>query len=499
MRSLNGRPETCQGAGATTAGPARFEEGEAMKSPMRRQAGTAGALLLLALADAGCAREAANEPAANGSVTAFVNVTVVPMDRDGTFEGQTVLVRDGRIERVGPAGDVSVPAGARRIEGAGRYLMPGLAEMHGHLPGGQAPPGLAENILFLYVANGITVVRGMQGHPSQFELRARVERGEIAGPHLYLGSPSMTGESVKTPDDAERLVREYHDAGYDLLKVHEGLRPEVYDRIATVANALGLPFGGHVTDHVGLLHALDAGQATVDHLDNYVEALVPDVPRGDQAPGLRGADTLMGRVDESRLPQIVDATREAGTAVVPTMVLWEDGIYATRPSREVLADRPETRYMPRATVDQWARAVDGQLETANVEARRRLAALRRRILLALHEGGVTILLGTDSPQIFSVPGFSTHREVRLYGEAGMRPYDILAAGTRKAAEHLDPAARFGVVAEGFRADLILLEANPLEDVRNLERRVGVMVEGRWISGPEIQDRLAQIATAYATP
>ena len=452
---------------------------------------------LLAVATA-CGGTQSAPPALEGDVTAFVGVTVVPMDTERVVADQTVLVSGERIVEIGGSADIAVPAGAQRIEGAGLYLMPGLAEMHGHLPNPNTPQNVTENILFLYVANGVTTVRGMQGNPSQIELRERVRNGELVGPQLFLGSPAMSGNSVSTVEDAERLVREYDAAGFDLIKVQEGLAPEVYDAIATTANELGFPFGGHVSDNVGLFRALEAGQTTVDHLDNYVEALVRD-DQDVEVEALVGVEALLDRVDESRIALVVEATLEAGTGVVPTMVLWESGILATRPSAELVEERTETRYMPAETVQQWVQSVDNRIEGSNLEARRKLAELRRRLLGALQDGGVPILLGTDSPQIFSVPGFSLHRELALYVEAGLTPYEVLQSGTRAVAEHLGVADDFGTVEIGKRADLLLLQGNPFEDVGNVARRTGVMANGRWISEEEIQQRLAEIAAEYAGP
>jgi imidazolonepropionase-like amidohydrolase len=430
------------------------------------------------------------------AVTAFVGVSVVPMDSDRIVENQTVLVENGHIAAFGPAGEVDVPGGATRVDGAGKYLMPGLAEMHGHLPNPDTPAVVTENVLFLYVANGVTTVRGMQGNPSQIPLRARIDRGELIGPRLILGSPSMSGQSVATAEDATRLVREHKDAGFDLLKVHEGLSPEVYDAIAAAAKENGIPFGGHVTDTVGLLHALGAGQTTIDHLDNYVEALVPEGQAPSEAPGLLGAEQLLARIDESRLPQLVQATLDADASVVPTMVLWESGIYATRPSAELLAERTEIRYMPKDTVERWVQAVDERVARSDAQLLRQLADLRRRILTALHQGGVRILLGTDSPQIFSVPGFSIHREMQFYVDSGMTPYEVIASGTRVVGDYF--GENFGTIAVGESADLILVEGNPLEDVKNVSRISGVMARGKYLSREEIDRRLSAIAAGYAS-
>ena len=451
-------------------------------------------LLAMFLVSVSCSEVQAPTGGPGGAVTAFVGVSVVPMDSERVLENQTVLVENGYIGALGPTAEVEVPEGAIRIDGAGKYLMPGLAEMHGHLPSPDTPAEVTENVLFLYVASGVTTVRGMQGNESQIALRARVDRGELVGPRLVLGSPSMSGASVSTVEDAKRLVAEYKQAGFDLLKVHENLTPEVYDAIAAAAKEAGIPFGGHVTDTVGLFHALEAGQTTIDHLDNYVESLVPDDAAPPEAPGLLGAEQLLSRIDESRIPLLIQATLDADASVVPTMVLWESGIYATRPSSELLQERSEVRYMPKDTVDRWVESVDERVKGSDPELLRRLADVRRRILMALHEGGVRILLGTDSPQIFSVPGFSIHREMQFYVDAGMSPYDVLSSGTRVVGDYF--GENFGTVSVGEGADLILVDGNPLSDIENVSRISGVMARGKYVSREEIETRLAAIAASY---
>ncbi len=459
-----------------------------------RVAGAGLVLFALALA-AGCGDPL---PEVRGDV-AFVGVNVLPMTEPGVprvVENRTVVVTDRRIASMHPADEVDVADGTEVVEAEGMYLMPGLAEMHGHLPGPRMVQSDARNLLFLYVANGVTTVRGMQGERSQLGLRARIARGQSLGPRLFVGSPSMSGGRVTTPEQGEQLVREYNEAGYDLVKMHEGLSPDVFDAVAATAAEVGLTFGGHVPDAVGLRHALESGQVSIDHLDNYVEALVPDELRSAAGGGLFGVGGLLDAVDMSLLPRLVDATRSAGASVVPTMVLWETVFFGDRSAADLRAARPELRYMPPETVEQWERVVDERAAAADPEPNRRVADLRRRILQALHEGGVPILLGTDSPQIFSVPGFSIHHEMALWVEVGMTPYEVLEAGTRRVAEYFDAADDFGTIEIGRRADLLLLTANPVDDIANVARRGGVMVNGNWWSEARIQERLAGIAQFY---
>jgi imidazolonepropionase-like amidohydrolase len=400
---------------------------------------------------------------------AIENVTVIPMDAERTLPQHTVVIRDGRVAALGPASEVSIPADAVRVSGAGRYLMPGLPEMHGHLPGANAPQQLVEDILFLYVANGVTLVRGMQGHARQLDIRAAVERGELPGPRLLLAGPAMWG-AVGEPAAARARVREQAAAGFDLIKIGEGIAPAVYDAIAESAREAGIPIAGHVPDQVGLLRALSAGQVTIDHLDNYVEELVPDAQREGIA-ALWGVASVAHHADESRIPALVAATRSAGAAVVPTMVLW-DVFFGGRTGEDLRSERAEVRYLPPAMVDSWVTAVNNR-RAAMADAAaggQRVIALRRQVFRALHEGGVPILQGTDTPQLFSVPGFATHREMEHWVELGMSPYEVLRTGTWNVAEHLGELDDAGTVAVGKRADLVLLEANPLEDIRNASPR-----------------------------
>jgi imidazolonepropionase-like amidohydrolase len=415
-----------------------------------------------------------------GGTTAFVDVSVIPMDTERVLEHQTVVVRGDRIVALGPASTTVVPRGAVRIDGRGKFLLPGLAEMHGHVPPPSAPAQQTEDVLFLYLANGITTVRGMLGAPNQLELRERARRGEILSPHLYLAGPSFSGNSVNSPDEAVRRVREQKREGWDLLKVHPGLTREEYDAMARTAREVGIRFGGHVPAEVGILHALDMGQETFDHLDGYLEYLGP------------AAETR----DPRRFDDLVRRTREAGAWVVPTQALWEVLLGAA--DLDSLKAYPELKYMPRNTVQQWIRLHQERLgsPSADPARARRQVESRNELLRALHEGGVRILMGTDAPQQFSVPGFSLHRELTRMRAAGMSPYEILVTGTRNVGEYFRNADRFGTVGVGQRADLVLVEKNPLEDLVHLTRRAGVMVGGRWIPESQIQERLEEIEARY---
>jgi imidazolonepropionase-like amidohydrolase len=420
---------------------------------------------------------------------AFENVNVVPMDGNRVLANQTVVVSDGRIVTVGSAANATVPTGAQRIDGRGKYLMPGLAEMHGHMPSGES--ATLHNTLFLYVANGVTTVRGMQGSGYHITLRDLLARGELLGPRFFPAGPQLSANSARTPEAARAAVERQKEMGFNLLKIQEGLGSEVYDTIVKVARALGIPFGGHVPDAVGLWKALDAGQVTIDHLDNYMEAIeAPDFPadRLQLIPESRERDPV-----RRRIAAVAEATRRAGVSVVPTMPLWE--ILYTPPDSAELARRPDLKYMSPLLVSGWFSQLSPRIPREGYDAWK---GKRNAILKALSDAGVTILLGTDSPQRMSVPGFSIHYEMKTMAEAGMTPYQILRSGTWNVAEHFGLLSESGSVAAGKRADLILLNGNPLANVANVADRAGVVVYGRWLPESDIQARLRQIADSYST-
>src|SRR5688500_18472831 len=313
--------------------------------------------LLLLFGCGGTARttdaQVQSDKQSNEREVAFVNVSVVPLDSERVLTEQTVVVRGDKIVEVGPAGKVKVPAGAVRIDGRGKYLMPGLAEMHGHIPPPQAPKEFTEAVLFMYVANGVTTVRGMLGAPGQLELRGRANSGELLSPTLYLAGPSFNGNSVSSPAQAAEMVRRQKREGWDLLKVHPGLTREEYDAMARAAREEGIRFAGHVPAEVGLLHALEMGQETIDHVDGYVEHL-----------GAEGAP-----LDEAKLAEVVRLTKKSGAWIVPTMALWETLLGVT--GIDKLLSYPELKYMPAQRVQAWGRA--HRARRANAKLTRRKA------------------------------------------------------------------------------------------------------------------------------
>lgn len=417
--------------------------------------------------------------------TAFVNVNVVPMTSETVIEQQTVVVDNGVIEAIGHVDQVPIPEGSKIVDGTDRYLMPGLAEMHAHVP--DVSSGNLGRDLNLYVANGITTIRGMLGRPSHIGLRQNLLDGDVFGPRLFTSGPSLNGRSVNGAASARQLVKQQHAAGYDFIKVHPGLSSAEFDALADTANALGMPYAGHVPVAAGVHRALELNMATIDHLDGYFAALLRPDSHGQGGFGGFFDIMLAGELETDRIAEIARATAEAGTWNVPTEVLIE--LRVNEISIKELRNRLEMRYVPEATVQRWIDAKTAAIGTMdfNPEVAALAIELRRRLILELQRAGAGLLLGSDSPQVFNVPGFATHRELDVLVAAGLTPYEALYSGTAAVAEFL--GSNTGLVTIGREADLVVLDANPLEDIRNSRRIHGVMLRGHWHSAAALAKRL----------
>ena len=436
-------------------------------------------------------RHAPGRPAA--TATAFVNVSVIPMDRNRVIPGQTVVVQGGRIVSISPSATARIPSGATRIYGAGKFLIPGLAEMHAHVPPGNATDEEISRMLELWAINGVTSVRSMLGIPKHLGFRDRAARGELLSPRIWTSGPSFSGATASLADSAARMVRAEKALGYDFLKIHPGVPRLAFDSMAANADRARIRFAGHVPLAVGVERAIQSRYWSIDHLDGYVEALAQDGPPATpQEDGWFGM-ALMGRLDETRLPRLVAATKAAGVWMVPTLSFFE-ATMGEEPVEQLLR-RPELRYVADNFIRQWPTTTT-QLRgnaASTAETRRRYLALRQRILKAMHDGGVGIVLGSDAPQLWNAPGFSLVHELASYVAAGLTPFEALATGTRNVAAFLGNQAEAGTVEVGKRADLVLLDGNPLADISNVARRAGVMVGGWWLSRAEIDRRLVALA------
>jgi imidazolonepropionase-like amidohydrolase len=367
---------------------------------------------------------------------AFVNVGVVPMDAPRVLTNYTVLVEQGVITAIGPSGVVAVPDSAERVDGAGRFLAPGLIDMHVHVRASD---------LRAYLRHGVTAVRNMWGYEGLNALRARAALGEVASPSIYSASQGIDGPPAQWPEtqiiedplEAPALVARLAESGWSFLKVYQNLRPDVYDAVAREARARNLRLVGHVGPRVGLERALAAGQASIEHLGGYDTALT--------LVGGTNAGTW-ARIDVARAPALAQSTRAAGVWNCPTLA-----IYAALAARDSPGDA-----------------------AAIVENRRLLTG-------ELHKAGARLLAGTDAGIGVVAPGASMHVELAELAASGLSNYDALRAATHGAAEFLDAQASIGSVAIGRRADLLLLDDNPLMSLATLARPRAIMLGGRWVT------------------
>jgi hypothetical protein len=325
-------------------------------------------------------------------------------------------------------------------------------------------------------------MRGLIAPPGILPVRDRVNAGEIVGPTLYVAGPSLNGKSVPDPETGRRMVQDAKRMGYDLLKTHGGLSLESYEAIVATAKETGLRLVGHVTQGYGLKRALQAGQQ-VEHLDGYIaEALPPNVPKPDDQiiP-----DDVAALVTADGIRSVAERTKAAGVWNGMTLALFQ--IVAGGETAAQLATRPEMRYVSAQAITTWT----GQLKEEGGSALPTFLAVRDSLAVALYRAGARLLVSADAPQIFLVTGFGTHQEMQAMAHAGIPPYGVLEAATKNAAEWLGRADA-GTIAPGKRADLVLLDANPLSDIANAARIRGVMLRGTWYDRAALDGMLAEV-------
>lgn len=430
--------------------------------------------LSLTLGVASAPVTAGTEPAAGLRIR---DVCVVTMQTPEVACGRTVVIDAGRVVDIHATGDGREAPGERVIEGRGRYLMPGLADMHTHLglvlpQDGDPTMADMESDLQLYLPNGVTAIRNMRATPGLLELRRRLQAGELLGPRLIASGPSLNtslpesfGPNVRNREEAVAAVRRQHNAGYDLIKVHQVLAQEAYNAVLDTAAELALPVAGHAQSDKPALQS--ARLSSLEHAEEVAELL------GDEG-------------DFSTAPQVLETLRRGGVYVTPTLAVF-DMIhrYLTDPGLAALYARPDTRYASAY----WRHAMQAErnffrgafgadyenLAGVLAEDSRRL----QRITQQLQEAGVPLLLGTDAVGLLP-PGFSVHSELAMLVRSGLSPYEALRTATVNPALWAGLEGEAGVVAVGARADLVLLERNPLKDIHNSRSIEAVVREGRWL-------------------
>ena len=433
-------------------------------------------------------------------IVAFVNVNIVPMDEERVLAGQTVIVKDGLIAALGPVDQVKVPSGAVKIDGRGKYLMPGLADMHIHLEVFNEQVNTV--MLRLFVANGVTSVLNLFGAANHLKLREQVARGEILGPAIYTsgGFISNAPVSTPTPDEVERAVLAQKRAGYDIIKIHGDFSREAYHKVFEVARREGMRVIGHLPRNLGIEAAFEEKQDAIAHAEEYLYAYFffkPATSPADSSPEAR----LRWITDQaSRIPSVAEATAKAGIWVSPTLTVYS-GIARQVDDIDTVLNRPEMKYLPPWIASRFAKENNDYVRRFKKETAKGFFAradLLSKLVKGLQNAGVKLLAGTDTPVPSVVPGFSLHDELREMVAAGLTPYESLRTATANPAEFLR-TDNFGTVGVGKRADLILVNGDPLKDINNASRRAGVMVQGRWFTEEELKKMLNEMSVVVRSP
>ena len=463
-----------------------------------------GAGLVALAASSGMAQvggPASRTPLDTGSF-AFTNVHVVTMTSPRPLEGATVVVCNGRITAVGLARNTPVPRGVRVIDARGKYLMPGLADMHAHLySDGETPDSLAPVELGVMLANGVTAVRLMGGTPEQLTLRDAVMRGRAVGPQLWLTSPMLANRAgdnarvVTSPDDARAAVREAATSGYDFIKLTFGITGDTYDAVVNEAKTRRIPVVGHVEPALGLQRAVAAGQQ-LEHLDAFFEAALADsapmkvsLTQGGVYRNQNWAS--LDYIDERKLMAVADEVARSGVWVGPTLEVFNRA-FSIPLSDEELHALPDWNMIPPAVRTLYVNSRNRYwAQPIPRERRARHADLRNRITKRIADSGGRILAGSDTPDLLMVYGFGLHREMQALVTAGLTPYQALAAATRNPAEFVGALSEWGTIEKGKRADLVLVDANPLEDIRNTTKIESVVIGGKLFTRPQLAAMIAE--------
>lgn len=462
----------------------------------------------LALASAACASfpksiSPAEPPAA--AIVAFVHADVIPMDRERILRDQTVVVAGSRIVEVGGASQVKVPARAVRVDATGRYLLPAFADMHVHLLGEAWNITLQpevksasadipfDDFLFPFIANGVTLVQSMSATPEELVVRERIRRGTLLGPRMIL-APMIDGPKRAWPPPLSTWVEsagEAHDAvhkarhdGYDKIKVYSFLSRESYDSIISAAADVHMDVIGHIPMSVSLDYVLDAGQKLIAHSEEVAK----------HAGGDHSAEHIY---------EMAGRMATSGVWMTPTLVTTRSilGVFADPDGR---LERPEAAYF-RHPMQQgvWSFIADNLYRPIPAEAREQLRSdfetFQKPLTRAFHDQGGRMMTGTDTLFPGLVPGFALHRELQELVDVGLTPFEALRTTTTAPFEYLGEIDRSGTIAPGKEPDLVLLDANPLDDVSAASKIAGVLVQGRWIAREEIDARMEAIARRAPAP
>jgi imidazolonepropionase-like amidohydrolase len=435
---------------------------------------------------------------------AFTHVTVIDTTGGAALADMTVLVEGKHITQLGKSTELQPPQDAQIVAARGKYLIPGLWDMHVHTAFGDWLPPNEKVTLPMFVANGITGVRDMGGDIEILKRwRTQIDAGRLLGPRMIIAGPMLDGPTPRFPSsapvgnaaDGRRIVDELHAQGVDFIKIQSLIPRDGYFAAAEEAKKLGIIFVGHVPDAVRASEASNAGQRSIEHFTGIFEGcstIEDQLIKGPKSLG-RNVSTY----DPARARQIVALMARNQTWQVPTLV-WERGQWLI--DAIDLSHDPLTKYAPTAWKDKtwpmFTKSILEDMDTDPLPVRKKFVQMELDMTLAMFRAGVPFMAGTDTAAgVHIFPGFSLHEELALFVRAGLTPLQALQTATLNPARFMGRQAQLGTIEKGKLADLVLLDANPLDDIANTKRIHAVVLAGRYFDRAALDHMLTDIATA----
>lgn len=396
------------------------------------------------------------------------NINIIPMYDEVVLRNMDVYIKNGIIEEIGKIDNIKIPKDTIKIDGSGKYLTPGFSDMHVQIEN--------KEYLSLFLANGVTLVRNMWGYPEHIEGRDKIKSGNLLGPELFTAGPLIDGRNsywpgstiITDPDRVELSIRQIKESGYDFIKIYDLLSRDIYTKIMKVAKKYNMQVVGNIPFSIEFKDAVNSNMHSIEQFSGYKLSV-------------KSIDDLS---DE------IDLTVESGIWNCPTLVSMKNSETLLRkyidPELFTEDNNPEMKYISPDEIYWWKK-----------ETGKRLSYEKSKILLRkLNEGGANIVSGTDQGMPYIFPGFSLHDELELMTEAGLTPYQALLTTTLNPAIMMNIDDRLGSVKIGNEADLVLLDKNPLDDIRNTRTIYGVVTKGRWLSGRKIKEMLDEVEKSY---
>jgi imidazolonepropionase-like amidohydrolase len=449
-------------------------------------------------------------------ILAITHVTIIDMTGAPPRVDQTIIIKKERIAAIGTSSAVAIPRGAQVVDAHGKFLIPGLVDMHVHLTAAGEPDGSRKFMLPLLLANGVTSVRDMGGYlESLIPLRREMEEGKRLGPRIVTPGPYLDGSPpsfepslvvtnrVQANEDVHQLVLRR----VDFIKVQSLLSRDAYFAIAQAARREHITFVGHVPDRITAAEAADAGQRSLEHLTNVLRGCSREepklmreqlyIPPKQESPPqshariVRWQQDLLGSYSPDIAAALIARFREKDVWQTPTLILLKNDAFPTLENSDASDDH--AKYVPARTLATWRKTRSVQMEFVSPQDSHLSARLFQKsmnLVAEMQKAGVRILAGTDSPAPFVFPGSSLHGELQLLVEAGLTPLQALQSATRNPAEFLRATKDLGTIEQGKSADLVLLDANPLEDIRNTRKIRAVILRGKFLDRAALDNLLA---------